>query len=470
MGMDGPKLAWGGHPLSLDWFDLARQRAVDVIGIEDWMGLQYMYGPRYTWEGFQLMGFQAAIFRSGSRGMQPIIAWITPSDETNLVLKTSSALAQGAKHFFYWTYGPTATSTENYWSDLRSAYDGIVRMTRQLASAEHIIAPGATRKTRVALLYSISSDLWQPWGYIHMLERRATYLSLVHDHYLVDMMTEEDVAAGRLKEYDVLYVVDPNISARATAAIEQWVRDGGYVFGACGAGSRDEFNEPGPGLARVFGIEPAVRSEVHRAEYRVRGGLNGIDYFDRVRLDRTSPLGEPAEFGVLGVRVTFTLAGSQVIGRFKRNNAPAAAMHEFGSGKAVYVGACPGLSYLKDAGFVPAELKERYPLAQRRLLTGMAAARGVMRLVELSHPVVEAGVYDAPAGTALILANFSYRPIEVLTVRLPLVKPVQVVRSVEYGPLPFTREQASPALRVRGYDSVAVFTIRLARNDIILLE
>jgi hypothetical protein len=78
-----------------------------------------------------------------------------------------------------------------------------------------------------------------------MLERRATYLSLVHDHYVVDMLTEEDVAAGRLKEYDALYVVDPNISARAIAAIEQWVRDGGYVFGSCGAGSRDEFNEPG---------------------------------------------------------------------------------------------------------------------------------------------------------------------------------------------------------------------------------
>ena len=44
MGMDEPNMAWG-NPLSLDWFDLARQRAVDVIGIEDWMGLQYMYGP-----------------------------------------------------------------------------------------------------------------------------------------------------------------------------------------------------------------------------------------------------------------------------------------------------------------------------------------------------------------------------------------------------------------------------------------
>jgi hypothetical protein len=61
MGMNEPNMAWEGHPLSLDWFNLARHRAVDVIGIEDWMGLQYMYGPRYTWEGFQLMGFQAAM-------------------------------------------------------------------------------------------------------------------------------------------------------------------------------------------------------------------------------------------------------------------------------------------------------------------------------------------------------------------------------------------------------------------------
>src|SRR5260370_284123 len=236
------------------------------------------------------MGFQAAMVRSGSRGEQLIIAWITPSDATNLALKTSSALAQGAKHFFYWTYGPTATSTENYWSDLRGEYDGIVRMTRQLASAEHIIAPGVPRKTRVALLHSISADLWQPWGYIHMLERRATYLALGHDQYRVDR------------------------------------------------------------------------------------SVNWIDYFDRIRLDRTALLGEPVAFGVLGVQIAFTPTSSQVIGRF-RGNAPAAVMHDFGRGKAVYVGACPGLSYLKDAGFVPTELKERYPPVQRRVLTGLAAAR-----------------------------------------------------------------------------------------------
>ena len=469
MGMDVPNMAWGGYPLSLDWFDLARQRAVDVAGIEDWLGLQYMYGPRYTWEGFQLMGFQAAIFRSGSRARQPIIAWITPSDATNLVLKTTSALAQGAKHFFYWTYGPTATSTENYWSDLRGEYDGLVRVTRQLASAEHIIAPGATRKTRVALLYSISSDLWQPWGYIHMLERRATYLTLVHDQYLVDMLTEEDIAAGRLGEYDVLYTVDPNIAASASTAIERWVRDGGHLFGACGAGSRDEFNEPASGLAGAFGIDPGIQVDVHAGEYRVRGSLNSMEYFDRVRLDRSPLLSEAATFGALGVQVTFKPTTGRVVGRFKQNT-PAAIVNDLGRGKALYLGACPGLSYLKDARFVPTQLKEEYPSMQRRIVTGLAAARGVPRLVELSQPAVEAGIYDAPAGTVLVLANFTYRPIEALTVRIPLAKPVRSVRSVERGLLPFTEELASPALRGQGHGSVAVFTTRLGLNDLILIE
>jgi hypothetical protein len=53
---------------------------------------------------------------------------------------------------------------------------------------------------------------------------------------------------------------------------------------------------------------------------------------------------------------------------------------------------------------------------------------------------------------------------------VPLAKPVRVVRSVEQGPLPFTEDRASPALRAQGYTSVAVFTTRLGLNDIILLE
>lgn len=35
----------------------------------------------------------------------------------------------------------------------------------------------------------------------------------------------------------------------------------------------------------------------------------------------------------------------------------------------------------RDGGFVPAELKEQYPIAQRRILTGLAVVRGGTRLV-----------------------------------------------------------------------------------------
>jgi len=100
----------------------------------------------------------------------------------------------------------------------------------------------------------------------------------------------------------------------------------------------------------------------------------------------------------------------------------------------------------------------------------VAAARGVIRPVELSHPVVEAGLYDSAAGTALILANLIYRPIELFAVRVPLAKSVQAVRSLELGPLRFTSEKASPAFRQQGYDTVAVFTTRPGLNDILLIE
>src|SRR3954463_2384967 len=249
MGMDQPNTPWGGWHLAADWFDIGRRRAVDMIGIEDWLGLQFMYGPNFTWEGFQLMGFQAAMLRSSSRGELPIMAWLTVSDERNLRLKAASSLCQGAKNFYYWTYGPTATSTENYWSDQPGSYPGMAHVSRMLEFGEAVIAPGKPRPTRVALLYSISSDYWQPFGYAHMLDRRGLYLALIHEQYLVDILAEEDVAAGRLADYRVLYTADPCISGAAAKSIANWVQGGGTVVATCAAGTRNEFGESAGELA-----------------------------------------------------------------------------------------------------------------------------------------------------------------------------------------------------------------------------
>jgi hypothetical protein len=484
MGMT-PNPTWGGYPLTMDWFELARRGAVDLAGIEDWMGLQYMYGPNTTWEGFQLMGFQASIFRSGSRGQLPIIAWITPSDEVNLRLKTASALCQGAKHFFYWTYGPTATSTENYWSDLRGAYDGIAAVTRQLAAAEHRIAPGRVRPARIALLYSISSDLWQPFGYVHMLERRGTYLSLIHDQYLVDMLTEEDVHAGRLNDYDVLYATDPCIRRDAAQRIADWVARGGHLVATAAAGSRDEFNEPSDRLAATFGIGSTVETQIQPGRYHIRGALNGMAYLDQVQtaegLDR--PAADDANsqqesdgqagcswaFGVLGTRVAFMPTTARVLATFG-DGSPAVVENRAGKGRAVYIGACPALAYIKEANFVPDALREKWPDDLRAQINAAARQRGVARLAELSHAVVETGVYETDSGTALVLANFTYQPIDELQICLTVPHAVTSVRSVERGELRFQVEQVDATPDSDRASSPVRFVLPLGLSDIILIE
>jgi hypothetical protein len=411
-----------------------------------------------------LIGFQAAMFRSGSRGTLPIITWITPSDETNLRLKSASALCQGAKHFYYWTYGPTATSTENYWSDLRGAYDGIVSVTRQLAGAEHIIAPGRTRPTRVALLYSLSSDLWQPFGYLSMAERRLTYFSLVHEQYLVDLLTERDLEEGRLRDYQVLYVADPCVSTAACAAVRQWVRRGGWLYGSCAAASRNEFNEEHAGLTDVFGVTRPAAVEVQPGRFDARGALNDLKWFDRVRG------GSDGEgFGAMGLKVRVAPTTAKVGAAFT-DGAPAVLTNRFGEGTAVYVATCPGVSYAKDAHFVPLELKEKWPDVQRRFINSAARASGAPRLVELSQAVVEAGVFESPDGAALILANFTYDPIPRLEIGLSVKRAPKQVRSLEKGPLPFKTERSPRAVAAQGYPRIVRCAVPLGLNDVLLFE
>jgi len=94
----------------------------------------------------------------------------------------------------------------------------------------------------------------------------------------------------------------------------------------------------------------------------------------------------------------------------------------------------------------------------------------VARVVELSHAVVEAGVYDAPKGTALVLANFTYQPIQELRVRLAVEKVPKSVRSVTQGVLKFTpaKPAAEPAMRAGG--QIIEFMLPLGLNDIVLVE
>jgi hypothetical protein len=94
-------------------------------------------------------------------------------------------------------------------------------------------------------------------------------------------------------------------------------------------------------------------------------------------------------------------------------------------------------------------------------------------VVKLSHPVVEAGLYDAPRGSALVLANFTYEPISGLSVEAPLIQPATRVRSLAHGDLPFELKQlhAESAGRNPGYTHVARFVLpQFGHDDLVLIE
>jgi hypothetical protein len=62
--------------------DGARSDCVDVIGIEDWLEARLHVWSATTWEGFQLIGFQAAIMQAQPR-LDSDHHMDSPSDEKN---------------------------------------------------------------------------------------------------------------------------------------------------------------------------------------------------------------------------------------------------------------------------------------------------------------------------------------------------------------------------------------------------
>jgi hypothetical protein len=278
------------------------------------------------------------------------------------------------------------------------------------------------------------------------------------------MLTEGDVEEGRLRDYDALYVTEPCVSTAACEAIRRWVRTGGWLYGSCAAASRNEFNEEHLGLSDVFGLESRPSVEVQPGRFDQRGALNKLPWLDQIHLASNHE-----SFGALGLKVKLTRAAATMIGTFT-DGTPAVLTNRFGRGVATCVATCPGVSYAKDARFVAAELKEKWPQAQRHFVNAVARASGAPRLVELSHAVVEAGIFESPAGAALVLANFTYARIPQLEIRLPVKRAPKQVRSLEKGPVKFTIERAPRRVAGQGYGRMVRCTVELGLSDVVLFE
>jgi hypothetical protein len=218
-------------------------------------------------------------------------------------------------------------------------------------------------------------------------------------------------------------------------------------------------------LAGVLGVDQHLDTRLQTGRFDVRAGVNSIEYMDRIRLDSSRKDGDGCVIGVIGAGTTLRPAAErQVVGRFD-NGEPAIISGDYGAGRVLYVGACPGIAYIKEAHFVRDALAEKWPEDLRRFINRTADLRGVSRLVDLSHPVVEAGLYDSPKATCLVLANFTYETIDELKVRLRLPQSCRTVQSIESGKLPFSCRKLADG---RSYPFIVEVSQPLRRNDMVL--
>lgn len=451
--------AWGPPHIGmsyrmLDLFELGAQHSVDQLSAEDWLGLNHMYGPQYTWTGAQSFEYFNAICRSAraeAPAGQPILqrALITVSDDKYLRLKACSALGQGAKSFFFWTYGPTFVSTENYWSDLRSEYDGIAKLGRMLEKAEPILYPAQPVRDPVAIVYSVSHDIWHSDDPAAFVEKRLLWHALRHLHVQPDFLREEQIEAGRLKEYKVLFLTDACLTRAASAKIDQWVRDGGVLYLSAGATTRDEFYEPYvPSFAAgVWPADAAARLKMQSHAYNERTDLPTLRPLTTVRVHLPGPHEEPFDLPVLGGMLPLKAEGIEPIARFA-DSSPAGAIVNDGSGKVIAFGFLPMLAYGQGADFKPQTLEEKWPDWPRRLIQFALDAGHVTPAAQCDHPVVETSLLTGSGGSVLLLANYTYHPIPSLTIDLRLDHPVSRALSTEGAGIHLDKTETGVRLRL----------------------
>ena len=401
-------VALSGHMLymrdqmPLDMFQLGSYPHM-TPGISDWM----TFGS-WRWDSHQAVAFSVAPFNAGARRYGadfgkpprsfPMMHCVMPS-----LLRACTQLANQCKLISYYTYGPSYTATEGYWSDSGWSQFVVQFVNNRAAQVDDILGPGRMRPSRVAMLYSMSNEIW--WPKSSFADKRATFLALSHEYYQPELVTEEQVIDGALTHYDALYVLDSFVARAAQDRIGAWVRKGGLLWTCSEALVRDEYSdvydllETSAGIVRTFkkvaGSALTIKPTPGKADFAAHA---------------VPANGRPSAIECPGATVRATYA----------DGVPAWLEKRVGKGRIVYLGHRAGLSYSQKATR-PSGKETRWADTGRALMTQPLHEAKIERELTVSVPVVMAMPLSTPKGTVIILYPMGNREYEdlVITLREP---------------------------------------------------
>lgn len=376
--------------------------------------------------------YQSAFLRAGSKYHDtPMQFYNMPHFPGNtgrhLIQNAVSLWGQGVKDLDFFSASPDLFSTENYIHS-RGGIEtagAIRRLSGMAGNVEDALLPARTRPGKVAILLSEASDVWEVGGggqwdvapgtiatNAYNEERKATWYALRHAGYLVDLLTENDVADGRLKDYKVLYVNGRNMERRTAAALLKWVKAGGTISLTANAARFDEFDAPLTALDGLVGRGSVVKADYYKGPLRAKLELIQLQPKDRVTLNLGQQKGA---FDAYASVETFAAAkGAKVNGAFSGGQ-PALVGMKSGKGWGFYAGTLPGQSYLHKAlplrvmgkgglddnfcHFEPTNFDEN---AAAAILLPVRQA-GVKPDIEVNRRGVVASILDGPTATVVTI-------------------------------------------------------------------
>lgn len=237
------------------WIGPFRSGALTMSWTEDW----WWQIPEVT---PQVYGYLLDALRlGGTYHGAPIQFYVMPfrdSSPDNFRRMNALGLAHGAKILNHFHTENQVLTTWDYISVMDSplTYQAIHDVIHDTGAVEDRLYSAMPRKAEIAIMLSRACDTWDTidiggGGHLYDArfnvnneERKAIWLALRHAQYPVDLITDEDIAVGRLDGYKVLYVVGSEMIRSGAETLVEWVRSGGIVYATAGGGLLDEYHRP----------------------------------------------------------------------------------------------------------------------------------------------------------------------------------------------------------------------------------
>lgn len=466
------------------WVGPFKAGAMNMCWTEDWWWQLPEVSP-------QVYGFLLDAFRlAQSYGGAPIQFYIMPfkgNSADNFQRMHGLALAHGARILNHFHTEDQVLTTWDYvdLSESPRTYQAIHDLIRRVGAVEHRLHEAVPEKAEAAILLSWAADTWDTEdlggaGHLYSArhnvnndERKALWTALRHAQYPVDLITDQDIAEGRLRDYRVLYVVGAEMLAAAVEPLKEWVRQGGTVFATGGGGLLDEYHRANRSLMEMYGLRghELVRAVRH---IRPRSTLPQAKPLDTVSIEAREAGLSAMELPALLYRETLSPAeGTQIVGRYRSDNSVAAVLADHGQGRAFYCGALCGIAYLAPAVSPASEaLPTTFPEDRRNLIAAPLRWAKSVAPVTTSDPLVEAQYLSGPNGAIVVLVNWREQPVDDLVVRFPGKPQLRSVRSLRAAGYfeGHLHEQQRGALAVEAVGGVAQVGTRLEVIDFLLAD